>query len=256
MKTAEPSFVFPSWPAPASVNSAVSLRKGGVSGAPYDQLNVAHHVGDDPNLVEANRLAIKQHLSARGISWMNQVHGTTIVEARDDGYIDGGHISTADACWTANTDIACAVMTADCLPLLVCDRQGTKIAAIHAGWRGLCAGIISKSITEMRIEPAETLVWLGPAIGPAAYQVGREVKDAFAARPNSSGINVEPAFTSDGDSHYLCDLYELARIELNSLGVTKIYGGDQCTYSQPDRYYSYRRDGQTGRMVSLIWLSS
>lgn len=233
----------PDWPAPANVKAATTLRTGGFSSGQYHSLNLAMHVGDDVYKVQQNRELIQNslHLPAEPV-WLEQVHGNKVVNASTAGIN-----AQADASFSDRQGVVCAVMTADCLPLLLCDTEGSCIAAVHAGWRGLLAGVIANTVKAMKKD--ELLVWLGPAIGPAWFQVGSEVKNAF--------VNQDPdyaaAFTAQSREKWLADIYQLAKIHLAALGITGIYGGDFCTYSEPERFYSYRRDRQTGRMTTLIW---
>ena len=236
------SWLTPDWPAPKTVKAIVTTREQGGSTGPYAAFNMALHVGDDPKVVEANRGTLSQ-LGCTP-AWLNQVHSVDVVPA------DTQKVLTADANFTREQKIACTVMTADCLPALFCDRAGTVVAAAHAGWRGLAGGILEKTASAMGVEPSDILVWLGPAIGPHAFEVGPEVREAFlAVRPES-----ERAFRPSAKAgHFYADLYQLARIHLASVGVTAVYGGGFCTFTD-ERFYSYRRAHPTGRMASLIWL--
>lgn len=238
--------IFPDWPAPATVRAISTTRLGGVSLLPYAELNLAGHVGDQPDHVAENRrrLALAAGLPA-GPAWLDQVHGTVVVAAET--------VSSpvaADAAWTSQPNRPCVVMTADCLPVLLCDRSGTVVAAVHAGWRGLAGGVVIAAVRQLGKPPAELLAWLGPAIGPDAFEVGEEVRAAFLALDagNIASFCPSPA------GRWLADLCGLARRQLQRLGVTEIYGGDCCTFSDPARFFSYRREQQTGRMASLIWL--
>ncbi len=242
-----PGFIRPDWPAPANVHALTTLRTGGYSTGPYASFNLAAHTGDDPAAVRSNRRLLCDYFNLPGEPvWLQQVHGARFVEAKA-----GAAASDADGSWTGTPGQVCAVMTADCLPLLICDRHGSRVASAHAGWRGLHAGVISSAVSALATDPTELVVWLGPAIGPQAFEVGHEVQQAFCERDSRN----REAFRQTDASHWLCDLYHLARIELASLGVTGIYGGAFCTFSDEQRFYSYRRDGQTGRMASLIWLA-
>lgn len=241
-----PGFITPDWPAPANVHALSTLRTGGCSSGPYSGFNLAAHTGDDAAAVLSNRALLRQHFSlpAEPI-WLQQVHSNRIISADPDNI--GGE---ADGSWTEHTGRVCVVMTADCLPVLICNQQGSKVAAAHAGWRGLHAGVITNAIRRLESDPAELMVWLGPAIGPEAFEVGAEVLRAFADRNHEN----TSSFRQTDDQHWLCDLYQLARIELSSQGVTSVFGGNECTFTDEQRFYSYRRDGDTGRMASLIWL--
>lgn len=238
--------VTPNWPAPNRVRAISTTRRGGVSRSPYDSFNLAAHVGDDPAHVAANRrrlATLAGHVTEP--AWLEQVHGTTVVAAE-------AVLSpvAADAAWTRVPSLPCVVMTADCLPVLLCDRAGTVVAAVHAGWRGLAGGVIAATVTRLGAPPADLLAWLGPAIGPAAFEVGDEVRAAFLALDKANASCFQPSPTG----RWLADLYGLARLQLRRLSVTAIYGGDACTFSEPERFFSYRRENRTGRMATLIWL--
>jgi len=240
-------WLIPAWPVSPQVRACSTTRHGGVSVAPYRSLNVGDHVGDAPRAVVENRQRVRLALDLPDEPlWLQQVHGTAV------HYHDGQTATAiqADASYADQSGRVCGVMTADCLPLLVCDREGTKVAAIHAGWRGLCGGIIEQTLAAMAIPPAQLLVWLGPAIGPQAFEVGDEVRQAFI----NQHAQAARAFRPHGPGHWLADLYLLARLRLAQLGVSGVYGGEWCTYQDEARFFSYRRDGRTGRMVSLIWL--
>lgn len=233
----------PDWPAPANVHSVTTLRTGGVSQDSYASLNLAAHVGDNPALVSQNRQIIKTLLNLpSGPVWLNQTHSNRAVKA-----IATSSPPQADASYTDQLGVVCAVLTADCLPLLVCAANGTEIAAVHAGWRGLLDGVIDNTITALKDN--DVLVWLGPAIGPEHFEVGAEVRTAFLAK--SAGY--APAFKQHRHDKWLADIYQLARINLAALGIDKVYGGNFCTATDHERFYSYRRDKDTGRMATLIW---
>ena len=239
-------WIAPDWPAPANVYAASSLRSGGVSVAEYAALNLGDHVADDGPAVKENRIRLQQALALPASpKWLTQMHGIECIDAASSAMG-----VEADASFTTKAGIVSAVLTADCLPVLLCDKQGTTVAAVHAGWRGLAAGVIESTIAAMG-EPQELLAWLGPAIGPQQFEVGNEVRAAFIARDAAA---VE-AFAPVRAGHWLADLYRLARIILGKQGVSKIYGGEWCTVSRPDDFYSYRRDGVTGRMATLIWMA-
>lgn len=235
------------WPAPARVRTLVTTRDGGVSLAPYASLNLGQHVGDDPAAVAENRARLRACLPAEPF-WLNQVHGIGVQEACADA---PDVPPDADAGFTRQPGVVCAVMTADCLPVLLTDRSGSVVAAAHAGWRGLCNGIIEATIARMAVPASDILAWLGPAIGPDAFEVGPEVRAAFMAHDPTAAS----AFAAIPDGKYLADIYLLARQRLNACGVTEVHGGDACTVTERERYFSYRRDGRTGRMASLIWLA-
>lgn len=246
-----PPCILPDWPAPANVLALATTRQGGVSTPPWDTLNLGDHVGDEPSAVDRNRSALGQLLPPGSrIQWLRQVHGNVVVRAAGDRLPP-----SADASWSDQPGMACAVLTADCLPLLLCDRAGTAVASVHAGWRGLLAGVIEQTVATIPAAPASLLAWLGPAIGPAAFEVGSEVREAFCAAPGANAREHAcfrvSALAAD---HWVADLYALARLRLYRLGIQAVYGGGYCTVRDSRRFYSYRRDGQTGRMASLIQL--
>ena len=235
----------PQWPAPAKVKTCVTTRSGGISAAPYDSFNLGEHVGDDPKAVIKNRQRLVSLLGCKP-AWLQQVHGVAVVEA------DPAHVLEADASWTLKPNIACTVMTADCLPVLFCDRAGTRVAAAHAGWRGLAAGVLEATLAKLAVPADQVLVWLGPAIGPQAFEVGAEVREVFVAQHAQTAGAFQPSAHAD---KYMADIYQLARIRLAACGVEDVYGGDFCTVTDP-RFFSYRRSAQTGRFASLIWLGN
>jgi YfiH family protein len=242
------TIIRPEWPAPSNVAALCTMRAGGYSRAPFDSFNLGDHVGDDPVAVAANRRdLIDDCPGLSAIGWLQQVHGIAIVEA------EAARVPAADAQFTREVGLGCAVMTADCLPALFCDRDGAQVAAAHAGWRGLCAGVLEQTVATFR-DPAAVLVWLGPAIGPASFEVGAEVRDQFlAAGPDARAIDgcFRPSARA---GHYLADIYALARLRLEAVGVTAIYGGGFDTCADAESFFSFRRDGITGRMASLIYL--
>jgi len=241
----------PDWPAPRRINSLITTRLGGVSVAPYASLNLGDHVGDDQLAVTANRRHLASHLPSEPC-WLNQVHGTTVIEA-----MAGGKTTppVADASFTRLPAVVCAVLTADCLPVLFCDRSASVVAVAHAGWRGLLAGVLEQTVVAMDISPDRLLAYFGPAIGPRAFEVGDEVRRAFVASCRDAAAAFQPAATGETEK-WFADIYLLARQRLRQLGITAIYGGQCCTWHENDRFFSYRRDGATGRMASLIWLSA
>lgn len=247
MTTTDPGLPLeiPDWPAPRGVRALQTTRLGGVSAGPWHSLNLGTHVGDDPAAVAANRARLRRALPAEPL-WLEQVHGVVVADA--DGDLAPG-VPTADAVVARGAGRVCAVMTADCLPLLFCDRAGSVVAAAHAGWRGLCAGVVEATLAAMRVPPAEVLVWLGPAIGPSAFEVGAEVRAAFVAADAAAAA----AFAPQPGGKWLADLWLLARQRLAACGVEAVFGGGQCTVASRGRYFSYRRDGITGRMATLIW---
>lgn len=244
MATTTEAWFTPDWPLPPGVHALQTTRLGGVSDAPWRSLNLGDHVGDDPARVAANRALLSARLPALP-RWLKQVHGTTVLDA--DADIAG--VPEADAAVARKAARVCVVMTADCLPVLLCDRAGSVVAAVHAGWRGLRAGVLETSVAAMKVAPAGLSAWLGPAIGPLSFEVGAEVREAFVADDPGA---IE-AFVAGTDGRYLADLYLLARQRLLRTGVTEIHGGGFCTLRDPARYFSYRRDGITGRMATLIW---
>ena len=237
------------WPAPSNIAAIYTSRLGGVSHAPYDSFNLADHVGDAPARVEQNRQQLLNDHEIDEICWLNQLHGTQVITATA-----GSNRPDGDASWTQKRNLACAVLVADCLPVLVTNRSATKVGVAHAGWRGLSQGVIAKLIRSMDLDAEQALVWLGPAIGQAAFEVGRELLELFQQSRYFAGMDVQTAFQAGCADRLHADLYALARMQLSALGIQQVYGGDQCTYSQPKQFFSYRRDGVTGRMAALIWI--
>jgi YfiH family protein len=240
------NFLIPDWPAPANVRAASSLRIGGASEGPFASFNLAQHVGDDPAAVDENRRRLREdlRLPAEPV-WLNQVHGTHVVEA-----VLQPTPPTADASVARSPGQVCIVMTADCLPVLFCDRQGTRVAAAHAGWRGLVGGVLAQTIAALAAPPQELLAWLGPAIEQPAFEVGEEVREQFVARNPANAS----AFDRNERGRWQADLYALARQELRQLGVQQIHGGGFRTHADAKRFFSYRREQRTGRMASLVWM--
>lgn len=241
------SFICPQWPAPNNVKAFSSTRQGGQSLAPFTSLNLGAHVGDEWEHVKQNRLNFAKQIGMpNSLRWLNQVHGTHTCDLPSD---EMGDIA-ADASFTKVKGQVCAVMTADCLPLLVCNQAGTQVAACHAGWRGLCDGVIESCIA--KFDETDTLmVWLGPAIGANAFEVGAEVRQAFVDKQASAIEGFQP---SHNEGKWLADIYLLAKQRLALLGVEQIYGASFCTYSDEESFFSYRRDNQTGRLASVIWI--
>ncbi|HHZ87933.1 MAG TPA: peptidoglycan editing factor PgeF [Chromatiaceae bacterium] len=236
------------WPVAEHIVAGTSLRSGGASLPPYDSFNLADHVGDDPQAVCRNRERFTSLLMLPTQPvWLCQQHTTTVV---DLSHADPPSI--ADASVSSAADRVCVVLTADCLPLLMCDQRGTVVAAAHAGWRGLVNGVIEKTVSAMKVDGQDILVWLGPAIGPQAFAVGNDVREIFVAHSEEA----EQAFVSCQPDKWHADLYALARQRLHACGVTQVFGGDQCTFGDASRFYSFRRDGTTGRMASVIWMRS
>ena len=233
------------WPAPPGVFAITTTRQGGVSSPPYASLNLATHVGDDAACVAENRRRLHETLSLPSHPfWLEQVHSCDVVRASSSTITP-----RADACYTHAPGVVCAVLTADCLPVLLCDRQGQHLAAVHAGWRGLAAGIVEAAVRALPVPATQLLAWLGPAIGPTAFEVGDEVRAAFIQWEAAA----RAAFVRNPVGGWYADLYALARQRLNSVGVDAVYGGEWCTYNDADRFFSYRRDQHTGRMATLIW---
>ena len=240
----DPGWIVAAWPAPPRIRAGVTTRVGGVSQSAYAELNLAEHVGDAPAAVRENRERLRRFLDLPTEPiWLNQVHGVQVCTDAQVG-------AQADASVSRQAGEVCVVMTADCLPVLLCDRVGSVVAAAHAGWRGLAAGVIPEALIHMQADPAEVLVWLGPAIGPRAFEVGDDVRSVFL------GLAKEYAdvFTARSPGKWLMDIYAAARLQLAGLGVTQVYGGGFCTYEDSTQFYSYRRERVTGRMASLIWI--
>ncbi len=237
--------IVPDWPAPANVKALQTTRHGGVSAAPYDTLNLGMHVGDNPQAVARNRQLLEPLVPSEPV-WLEQVHGTVVANA------DAASCRVqADACIARHRGAVCVVMTADCLPILLCDEAGTVVAAVHAGWKGLAAGVIEATVNAMEVAPHRLIAWLGPAIGQEAFEVGAEVRAVFIAHQARAA---EAFVAHGGQGKYHADLYLLARQRLEALGIRKVSGGNYCTYRQKDKFFSYRRDGVTGRMGTFIWL--
>ena len=237
----------PNWPAPPQIKAFSTTRQGGFSEQSYNSMNLGDHVGDDAEKVAKNRTTLRSMLDLPNEpQWLKQIHGNKVIQ------IHTGSSATveADGCFTKQESNVCAVLTADCLPILITDKAGTTVAAIHAGWRGLANGIIDVALRALGLPNHSLLVWLGPAIGPTKFEVGEDVKSIFSEQ----AYNTDLAFKPKTANKWLLDIYQIARYNLIRNGVEQIYGGDQCTFSQSDRYFSYRRDGVTGRMASLIWL--
>ncbi len=253
------AWIQPQWPAPDNVKALITTRQApagdAVSCAPYDSFNLALHVQDDDAVVMAHRQYLQSQLQLEhGPQWLEQIHGTKVVEAQTDNLI-----RTADACYTQQPQLPCAVMTADCLPILLCDRQGTQVAAVHAGWRSLANGIVRNTLQTFAANTVDILAFMGPAIGQAHFEVGIDVLEGFyegalsTAHCEAISAAFRPSLSRPMRFH--ANLYQLAQAELQELGVASISGGGSCTFDESERFYSYRRDGQTGRMASLIYLT-
>lgn len=241
-------WIIPDWPAPANVRAVSTTRSGGVSKGVYASFNLGAHVSDDPRAVAENRLFLRSELNlSREPCWLTQVHGGRVA------ILNGSEVhESCDAAVTRTVNEACVIMTADCLPVLLCDRAGKAVAAAHCGWRSLAAGILENTVVAMPVPSKEILAWLGPAIGPDVYQVGDDVRAALTTEQPEA----DQAFEPQHAGKWLCDLYQIASKRLWHAGVAHIYGGGFCTYSDRERFFSYRRDGECGRMATLIWLTS
>jgi YfiH family protein len=258
-------WIVPDWPAPTRVRCLLTTRHGGVSQGAYASLNLGNHVGDDAQAVAENRARLVAKLPVAP-KWLQQVHGTTVLDA--SVLTAALPAPEADALLARQAGEVCAVLTADCLPVLLCDKAGTVVAAVHAGWRGLQAGVLERAIAAMACPGDQLLAYLGPAIGPEAFEVGDDVRDAFitgnrdaaaAFKVLSSKGNTpcaaRPMENKSASEKWLANIYLLARQGLARLGVDAVYGGDYCTVREAERFFSYRRDGITGRMAALIWLA-
>jgi len=236
----------PDWPAPARVRAWVTEREGGASAGSYATLNLATHVGDAPERVAENRALVRAAavLPAEPV-WLDQVHGATVLD------LDRDVLAPADGAVTARPGVVCAVLTADCLPVIFADRAGSRVGIAHAGWRGLLNGVLQAAVRALHIAPRELVAWLGPAIGPRAYEVGTEVRDAYVSRD----AGTERAFERNARGGWQADLYTLARASLANAGVTAIYGGQFCTFDEDARFFSHRREAPCGRIATLVWLA-
>ncbi|MES2546826.1 MAG: peptidoglycan editing factor PgeF [Pseudomonadota bacterium] len=251
LKTSD--FIIPDWPAPANVHSVQTTRHGGVSTGPYASLNLGSHVQDDVIHVAHNRQLLSQFVPSEPV-WLNQVHGVHVVDAANTDCVPN-----ADASFSTRYNVVCVTMTADCLPILLCDTGGTVVASIHAGWRSLCDGVVEATVAKIlastTVKAGHLMAWLGPAIGPMAFEVGNEVRAQFMA----SDAQAESAFQPLASDKWLGNIYSIATQRLKNLGVTQVYGGDQeqfCTVTDSARFFSFRRDNVTGRMATLIWLTA
>jgi len=235
------------WPAPAHVRAVTTVRTGGISEPPYASFNLAMHVGDDTDRVRANRERLAEMLQLpMAPRWLTQVHGTTVIDAATEtsGF-------EADGSFTDQAGVVCAVLTADCLPVFLCDQEGTRVAVLHAGWRGLAAGVIEAGIRALSVDPGALYAWLGPGISAQAYEVGDDVRNTFVQRSAAAAT----AFRANGPGKWWADIYDLARQRLETAGVARISGGEFCTFRDATRFFSFRRDGRCGRMASLIWMT-
>ncbi|HWJ33918.1 MAG TPA: peptidoglycan editing factor PgeF [Steroidobacteraceae bacterium] len=249
-----PWWLTPEWPAPACVRALSTLCGGGVSKPPYASLNLGDHVGDAAVAVAENRRSLR---AAAGLPaeprWLTQVHGICVMDLDSfeaSGPADAGAPSPADAAVTGQPGRVCAILTADCLPVLLAADSGARVGAAHAGWRGLAAGVIEATVSALGTSPGDLVAWLGPAIGPRHFEIGAEVREALLR----GDPGAEAAFEPNARGRFMADLYTLARRRLARLGVERIYGGGACTYTEADKYFSHRRDGRTGRQATLIWI--
>ena len=244
--------IAPDWPAPPAVRAAFTLRMGGVSAAPFDSLNVGAHVGDAGAAVTENRRRVRAQLRLPvEPSWLEQVHGIEVADLDAASARASAAQLTADAAIARGAGSVCVMQVADCMPVLFAARDGCAVAAAHAGWRGLAAGVLEATLARLAVAPAGLIAWLGPAIGPAHFEVGGEVRAAFLAHDAAAAA----AFTANTRGRWQCDLNALVRRRLSAAGVTAVFGGGWCTYSDPLRFFSYRRAGPCGRMAALIWLA-
>ena len=238
------SLITPDWPAPAGVRAASTERVGGFSDGPYAGLNLGLHVGDDPAAVVRNRDVLNAMLSLSAEpAWLEQIHATDIAD------LDAGASRRADGAVTSEEGVACVIMTADCLPVLLTTANGSRVGAAHAGWRGLARGVLPRVVEAMGGAPSDLLAWLGPAIGPAAYEVGTEVREEFVVADPAA----EACFAANDRGRWQADLYGLARLSLAAAGVERVFGGNFCTATEADRFFSHRREAPCGRMATLIW---
>jgi polyphenol oxidase len=249
----------PEWPIPPGVRAAFTLRQGGVSQAPFATLNLGLHTGDAPEAVRENRRRVREALRLPGEpTWLDQIHGPEVVALGSGTVAERpGTPARADAAVTREPRRICAIQVADCIPVLLAARDGSAVGAAHAGWRGLVAGVLEATVRALPVDPPEIVAWLGPAIGAAHFEVGEEVREAFLRA--GAPLQVHPAasaFVPNARGRWQCDLVALARLRLEGLGVRAIYGGNWCTYADPERFFSYRRDGRCGRMAALIWIEN
>jgi polyphenol oxidase len=252
------NIITPRWPAPKNIHAFTTLRHGiGISRAPFDHFNLGNRYsdqGDTPSAVETNRNLLIETFSLPSVPhWLRQVHGIEVMRFVAPANLTGDFNRdepVADAAVTSQKNIVLSILTADCLPVLFCNADGTEVAAAHAGWRGLAAGMLENTVNAMNSKPETLMAWLGPAAGSLAYEVGAEVYAAFVDQDSNAAM----AFTATRKDHWLVDLYQLARMRLHKLGVKCIAGGEHCTISEPDKFFSHRRDQRSGRMASLIWM--
>ena len=240
--------IYPNWQAPKNIKALTTVRSGGVSLPPFDSFNLGDHVCDDPKAVQQNRsLLVDKFDLPHQPFFLIQTHSTKVIELP----FTGSNVE-ADAVYTQQANQVCLVMTADCLPVLFFNKEGSEVAAAHAGWRGLCDGILEETVAKFKCPTSDIIAWLGPAIGPTAFQVGEEIIEQFCAFDSNAKLAFTPDLTTSGK--FLGNLYQLATQRLNKLGITEISGGGHCTYTEQDKFFCYRRDKKTGRMASLIWI--
>lgn len=240
----------PQWPAPQGVHAAFTLRGGGVSAAPFDSLNLGEHIGDAAAAVAENRQRVRTALKLPAEpAWLKQVHGTRVIDL-DELEMHAAELAIADAALARHSGRVCVVQVADCLPVLIAARDGSAVAAAHAGWRGLAAGVLEVAVRALGVPAQGLMAWIGPGIGAAHFEVGEEVREAFLALDTAAGA----AFVRNARGRWQCDLARLARQRLAALGLQAVFGGELCTYADPARFYSYRRQGRCGRSAALIWL--
>lgn len=248
MTKAEERYLIPDWPAPKQIQSCVTLRQGGHSKGNFSSFNLGENCGDEPEALAANRQQLNEDWGwSHSPQWLKQVHGIQVVTSSSDGVVREG-----DASWTDSKGLPCVVTTADCLPVIFCNQEGTCVAAAHAGWKGLAGGVLESTIAAMKCEPESIMAWMGPAISQKHFEVGPEVRQAFIDHDSQAAQAFIPG---QGDRWY-GDLYQLAKQRLQAAGVSELYGGGFCTYDESDRWFSYRRDGkESGRLATLIWIA-
>jgi len=247
------AFIIPDWPVPANIRTMITTRSGGSSRFLYDSFNLGNHVGDDEEAVRQNRNLLSEDIgNSTRIQWVKQVHGNGVL-VLDDSFVE--ETTEADALYTRVDNLACGVLTADCLSVFFCDDEGNEIAVAHAGWRGLVAGVLQQTLRQFEAPTSNILAYLGPVIGPCHFEVGGEVRDAFLDLEIDEIIDQESILfhESENSGKWMADLFGIAKIILSVSGIRQIYGEPICTYCEFDRFYSYRRDGETGRFASLIW---
>jgi len=259
----EQAVLLPEWQAPGNIKSLLTTRHGGWSTAPFDSFNLAAHVEDNGQNVKKNRQKLAEMLPSEPV-WLNQIHSNIVVDAALDTALDtnnAGSIIDADGSFTTQSNVVSVVLTADCLPVLVCTRQGDGVAALHAGWRGLAQGILEQGIEQLlratKRQPEDLLVWFGPAIGAENFEVGEEVRQIFLQTAHNQEQTAQCFVpVKEKNNKWLADIYQLARLRLSLIGVENFSGGNYCTYREKEKFFSFRRDGKTGRMASLIWIAS